>query len=84
MHCGANKECFNRIDSPTQTGFVTDRNIGDVIKTVMDIAEETDSANQEGILLAIDFEKALDSLFWDFLFKALEAFNFGQNTINTL
>ena len=32
-----------------------------------------------GILLAIDFEKAFDSLRWDFLDKCLQTFNFGQN-----
>ena len=32
-----------------------------------------------GILLAIDFEKALDSLRWDFLDKCLQTFNYGHN-----
>jgi len=34
-----------------------------------------------GLLLAIDFEKAFDSLDWTFLNKALLAFNFGQSFI---
>ena len=34
-----------------------------------------------GLLLAIDFEKAFDSLDWTFLNKALSAFNFGQSFI---
>ena len=78
------KKVLAELIHPTQTGFVKGRNISDVIRTVMDIVEETDNANREGILLAIDFEKAFDSLSWEFLFKALEAFNFGQNTINTI
>ena len=32
-----------------------------------------------GLLLFIDFEKAFDSLEWDFRNKALNAFNFGPN-----
>ena len=32
-----------------------------------------------GILIAIDFEKAFDSLRLDFLDKCLQTFNFGQN-----
>ena len=34
-----------------------------------------------GLLLAIDFEKAFDSLDWTFLNKALSAFNFSQSFI---
>jgi len=32
-----------------------------------------------GLLLLIDFEKAFDSLEWDFIAKALNVFNFGPN-----
>ena len=34
-----------------------------------------------GVLLAIDFEKAFDSLDWTSLNMALSAFNFGQSFI---
>ena len=34
-----------------------------------------------GILLFIDFEKAFDSIEWDFLCQSLEAFNFGPTLI---
>ena len=32
-----------------------------------------------GFLLAIDFQKAFDSLEWDFIFKSLQLFNFGPS-----
>ena len=32
-----------------------------------------------GLLLFIDFKKAFDSFEWDFMNKALNAFNFGPN-----
>ena len=34
-----------------------------------------------GLMVTIDFEKAFDSLSWNFLFKVLEKFNFGQSFI---
>ena len=35
--------------------------------------------NIPGLLIFIDFEKAFDSVEWDFLFKCLEDFNFGSD-----
>ena len=37
----------------------------------------TESNKIPGIFLFVDFEKAFDSLEWDFLYRALKAFNFG-------
>ena len=41
----------------------------------------TESLKLSGILLFIDFEKAFDSIEWDFLYQSLEAFNFGPTLI---
>lgn len=35
--------------------------------------------NKSGLLLLIDFEKAFDSIEWDFITKALQSFNFGNS-----
>ncbi len=32
-----------------------------------------------GLLLLIDFEKAFDSLEWDFVRRVLRTYNFGEN-----
>ena len=37
--------------------------------------------NLPGLMVTIDFEKAFDSLSWNFLFTVLEKFNFGQSFI---
>ena len=39
---------------------------------------------RSGYLLAVDFEKAFDSLEWDYLWHALEAFGFPNEFINLL
>jgi hypothetical protein len=40
-----------------------------------------DENEQEGIILALDWEKAFDRASWDYYHKALEALNFGSNFI---
>ena len=42
----------------------------------------TDKENIPGILIFIDFQKAFDSLEWNYLFCSLEAFNFGPMFIH--
>ncbi len=65
-----------------QSGFVQDRYIGDTVRTVSDILDYTGVNNEPGILMMVDFEKAYDSLEWNFLFAALERYNFGKMLIN--
>ena len=62
-----------------QTGFVKGRYIGQNIRLLSDIMKYLDAKKTSGLLLFIDFEKAFDSLEWDFITKALNAFNFGPN-----
>ena len=62
-----------------QTGFVKGRYIGQNIRLLSDIMEYLDAKKTSGLLLFIDFEKAFDSLEWEFMNKALNAFNFGPN-----
>ena len=53
------------------------RSIFDAIRTIDDILEHAKRNNRAGILVAIDFEKAFDSLNQTFLVKVLKKFNFG-------
>ena len=41
----------------------------------------TKSENISGLLVAIDFEKAFDSINWKFLENVLQSFGFGQSFI---
>ena len=51
------------------------------IKTIDNVIENTMNRDISGILVAIDFEKAFDSLNFNFLLRVLHAFNFGPSFI---
>ena len=57
------------------------RSVFDAVRTIADILEFAEITNTHGILVAIDFEKAFASLNHNFLFKALEKFNFAPHFI---
>ena len=55
-----------------------DRFIGQNVRLLNDLTEYTDVKEISGIFLFIDFEKAFDSIEWNFIKRSLELFNLGQ------
>ena len=64
-----------------QTGYVSGRFIGEAARSILDVMEYTKTFNIPGIFLFRDFEKAFDSLEWNFMFKCLEIFGFGHSVV---
>ena len=64
-----------------QSGYIPGRSIGENIRSILDIIYYKKAKNLPGILLFTDFEKAFDSLEWDFVNKCLQLFNFGPDFI---
>ena len=62
-----------------QNAFVKGRTIFDATRTITDMLEFTKMRDYQGIMTAIDFEKAFDSLNWNILHKSLEFFGFGES-----
>ena len=62
-----------------QNAFVKGRTIFDATRTISDVMDFTKARDYKGIMTAIDFEKAFDSVNWNFLSKALESFGFGES-----
>ena len=56
--------------------------MGENTRLIYEIIEECNNQNSKALLILIDFEKAFDSISWDFIAKILTLFNFGENTIN--
>ena len=62
-----------------QTGFIKGRFIGENIRLVYDIMHYTEIIQVPGLLMLIDFEKAFDTVSWNFIQDALHFFNFGDS-----
>lgn len=73
---------MDNIINENQTEYIKGRFIGNNSRLILDILEYCENNNKDGILLFADFQKAFDSVEWNFLFKTLQKFNFGPNFIN--
>ena len=73
------KKVLPSIINDAQTGYMEGRFIRENIRLISDILHFTAQQNLEGIALFINFEKAFDSLEWDFLLKTLDTFQFGHD-----
>lgn len=63
---------------PNQTGFMPGRIIGDSIRSIEDSIDVISDSYEDGMIVALDFSKAFDSIRWSLILKTLEYFNFGE------
>ena len=75
------KQTLSQLINTDQAGYIKNRNIADCVRTIADVMFYTKQENIGGILMAVDFEKAFDSLNWKFLELTLKKFNFGPSLI---
>ena len=75
------QKIINKLINPNQSAYIKGRYIGSNARLILDIYEYCENFDNDGILLFLDFEKAFDSVEWNFLYKTLENFNFGTNFI---
>ena len=73
------KSVLEKIISPTQSGFVANRLIGENIHIIYDIIHYTKKENIPGLLMLIDFQKAFDSASWRFLHSVLKFIGFRES-----
>ena len=78
------KPFLDALIKDTQNGFVSGRYIGESTRLVYDIMSFTETANIPGLLMLIDYEKAFDSISWNFLFKTLKYLGFGKTLLRWL
>ena len=71
-----------KIIHESQKGFMKNRYIGENIRLLYDVLLSCETRQIPGLLLMVDFEKAFDSVSWDFIRKALRYFEFCPYIIN--
>ena len=68
-----------------QTGYVPGRYIGEAARSILDIMDYTKTYDIPGLVLFIDFEKAFDSLEWNFMFEWIwiwsQSYKMGRNLL---
>ena len=76
------KSVLDKIISKTQRGFIAGRQMSDCTRLIYDIMQTAENKALPGLLLLIDFQKAFDSISWNFLYNTLEFFGFSEKFIN--
>ena len=64
-----------------QSAYVKGRTVFDAIRTIDDVLEYTERYKIDGRMVAVDFQKAFDSVNRNFLYETLSTFGFGPSFI---
>ena len=73
------KTVLNRILGPHQKAYIPGRFISEATKNTYDIFEHATRTKNPGLAVLIDFEKAFDSVSFEFINRTLEIFGFGKH-----
>ena len=71
-----------KVVSSDQNGYIKNRFIGFSIRQIQDVIDYAEDCNLNGVLLFLDYQKAFDSIEWNFMNMTLEKFGFGSSFIN--
>ena len=65
------QKILHKLISSTQSGFMSNRFIGEGTRLIYDIMHYTEYNEIPGLLMLIDFQKAFDSVSWKFLYTMM-------------
>ena len=70
------------IINENQVGFVKGRKISNLIRLIDDTIDCMNLLKKPGLLLAVDYRRAFDTISKDFILSAFKRFGFGSNFVN--
>ena len=76
------QKVLDKLISTSQGGYIKKRFIGSNIRLIEDLIDYADKLNENSMIFFLDFEKAFDSVEWNFIYETLQKFNFGHVFIN--
>lgn len=76
------QSCIQDVVEPDQTGFIRGRTIGTNLTGIQMVIDHIKASSSTGLLLAVDYRKAFDTIRWDLIHQAIQLFGFG-NYIST-
>ena len=71
------KSVLETLINNDQTGFISNRFIGENTRLLFDIINFTEVEQIPGLLIIVDYAKAFDTIEWNFITECLKLFNFG-------
>ena len=60
-----------------QTGFLKGRYIGENVRLLLDLMNETSEQKIPGLIMFCDLQQACDHVSWEYLIKVIDRFQFG-------
>lgn len=75
------KKVLPRVVSSVQSAFLKGRNILDGVLIANEVVEWWKMSHKQGVILKLDFQKAYDSVNWEFLLHMLQNFGFGSRFV---
>ena len=76
------KSVLEELISTDQTGFISNRFIGENTRLLYDTIDYCHNENIDGLLIVVDYSKAFDTIEWNYIDQCLNLFNFGDNLIS--
>ena len=75
---------MEHIINPDQTGFISNRFIGENTRLLLDTLQHCEANSIRGLLVIVDYAKAFDTIEWPFIEYSLRRFGFGDFIINSV
>ena len=72
------KKVIDTLVHKNQKGFISGRNIADILREIDDIIEHEKCKGSNSFLLSVDYRKAFDTISITYLNKAIQFFGFGE------